>query len=228
MTIGFDWFTKSMLINTLSRNQNVPTQQVTPTTDFSELFGALLNQFLMQTDSLSTLPSNLSSITNDGIMEKIAAANIEPKMVYENITLNENETLGFQSINAEKLNQELEGKLKGMGDIFIRAGRQYNVNPALLAAISQHETGNGKSHAAINKNNIAGMMGVNGLKSYSSVEDSIQDMARNISKNYLGLGLTSISEIGHKYAPVGADNDPTGLNNHWVTGVTKYFNNLKV
>ena len=53
------------------------------------------------------------------------------------------------------------------------------------------------------------------------------DMARNISNNYLGKGLSSISDIGAKYAPIGASNDPTGLNNYWVNGVTQYYNQLR-
>jgi hypothetical protein len=151
-----------------------------------------------------------------------------PNQPTNNASTHSSESLRFNSVQANKLNQVLEGKLKDKGQAFVRAGQQYNVNPLLLAAISQHETGNGKSKAAIEKNNVTGMMGVNGLKSYSSVEDSINDMARNLSKNYLGLGLTSIGTIGAKYAPVGAKNDPTGLNNHWVKGVTKYFDRLKV
>jgi hypothetical protein len=154
--------------------------------------------------------------------------NTATSKLVNDLPINNNQPLRFRSISPEKLNQVLDGKLQGMGQVFIQAGKLYNVDPALLAAISQHETGNGKSHAANEKNNIAGMMGANGLKSYSSVEASIMDMARNLSKNYLGEGLTSISKIGAKYAPIGADNDPTGLNNDWVKGVTHYYHQLRV
>lgn len=140
---------------------------------------------------------------------------------------NNNQSLNFSSVSSDKLDHELGGKLKGMGQIFHQAGQLFNVDPALLAAISQHETGNGKSQAANEKNNVAGMMGAGGLKSYPSVEASIMDMARNISNNYLGKGLSSISDIGAKYAPIGASNDPTGLNNYWVNGVTQYYNQLR-
>ncbi|MDF2557301.1 MAG: hypothetical protein K0R71_1129 [Bacillales bacterium] len=141
--------------------------------------------------------------------------------------VNNNQPLSFNQISPEILDQELDGKLQGMGQVFYQAGKIYNVDPALLAAISQHETGNGKSQAANEKNNVAGMMGPDGLKSYPSVEASIMDMARNISNNYLGKGLSDISKIGAKYAPIGASNDPTGLNNHWVNGVNHYYNQLK-
>jgi beta-N-acetylglucosaminidase len=216
LIIGDDWFTKSMLINTIYRNEKLRSQLGLPTSDIQNDFAEILNQLLLQKkEGNDTVPHT-------------SFQSFEPNMTISNTPLNTNEPLRFESLSPEKLDLVLAGKLKGMGQAFVRAGQQYNVNPALLAAIAQHETGNGKSKAAIEKNNVAGMMGVNGLKSYSSVEDSINDMARNLSKNYLGLGLSTIVKIGSKYAPVGAENDPTGLNNHWVTGVTKKFSQILV
>lgn len=140
--------------------------------------------------------------------------------------LNSTTSLNYSEVSIEKLNAKLKGKLSNMGAAFIEAGRKYNMNPSLLASIAIHETGNGKSRAANEKNNIAGMMGKNGLKLYESVEESIFDMARNLRKNYLDKGLDTIAKIGAKYAPVGAANDPTGLNNHWVKGVNNYFHSF--
>ncbi|WP_232336703.1 glucosaminidase domain-containing protein [Planococcus lenghuensis] len=132
----------------------------------------------------------------------------------------------FQPTQFLKLDQNLEGKLEGTAGHFIAAGKKYDINPNLLSAIAIHETGNGGSRAANDKNNIAGMMGKNGLRSYATVEDSIFDMARNLRQNYLNEGKDSIAKIGAKYAPVGAANDPTGLNNHWTKGVSHYYNSL--
>lgn len=219
--IGDDWFLKTMLVNTLSRSEKSRSQAVTTTTEGDNLFATVLNQLLMQKESHSSGQVPINSYV-PAMQSTLNTNNTEP------LSLNTNEPLRFKAINPEKLNQALDGKLKGMGETFVRAGKRFNMNPALLSAIAQHETGNGKSRAANEKNNIAGMMGAYGLKSYASIEDSIMDMARNLSKNYLGTGLSSISKIGAKYAPVGAENDPTGLNNHWVNGVTKYFESIKV
>ncbi|MCL6570286.1 MAG: glucosaminidase domain-containing protein [Bacillus sp. (in: Bacteria)] len=212
---------KAMLVDTLKRTEKLRSQLMTTTTDESTLFATMLNQLLKEKVQSTVQPQfnsfepNLVTAMNPAIGEQYMPINTE-------------EPLRFQSINPEKLNQVLAGKLTGMGEVFVRAGQKYNINPALITAIAQHETGNGKSRAAIEKNNIAGMMGVNGLKSYTSIEDSIMDMARNLSKNYLGSGLSNITKIGAKYAPIGADNDPTGLNNHWVIGVSKHFDQLRV
>jgi hypothetical protein len=210
-----------MLVNTLSRTEKLRSQMMTTTPEESNLFATVLNQLLAE-KLQSTVQPQLNTFEPNPVMA------MTPSINEQNIPLSTEEPLRFQSINPEKLNQVLAGKLTGMGEVFVRAGQKYNINPALITAIAQHETGNGKSRAASEKNNIAGMMGINGLKSYASIEDSIMDMARNLSKNYLGSGLSSISKIGAKYAPIGAENDPTALNNHWVTGVTKHFDQLIV
>jgi len=134
--------------------------------------------------------------------------------------------LKFRPVQFLKLDGQLAGKLSGTAVHFIEAGKKYDIDPNLLSAIAVHETGNGSSRAANEKNNIAGMMGKNGLRSYESVADSIYDMARNLRQNYLNQGKESIAQIGAKYAPVGAANDPTGLNNHWTQGVSKFYTQL--
>ena len=121
------------------------------------------------------------------------------------------------------MNNSLGGSLKNTGDIFASVGAKYGIDPALLAAIAVHETGNGTSNAVKNKNNVGGMMGKNGLMTFSSIEEGIDKMASNLKRNYIDKGLTSIEAIQKKYAPVGAANDPTNLNSNWVNGVKKYY-----
>lgn len=191
--------------------------------------GSLIANTVLNTGGLDSILGSIatdSNVSNSGAGNTFLSA--DATNLANDFQVNNNQSLSFSQISPEKLDQELDGKLKGMGQVFYQAGKLFNVDPALLVAISQHETGNGKSQSANVKNNIAGMMGTSGLKSYPSVEASIMDMARNISSNYLGKGLSNISKIGAKYAPIGATNDPTGLNNHWVSGVTQYYNQLKI
>jgi len=219
LIIGDDWFTKSMLINSIARNEKLQAQLEKSATENDNLFSTLLNSLIKQQEMELGGQQNSNSIPPDMLLGSEPFQVNVSNQASGNVGLNE--PLRYRVMSTEKINQALAGKLTGMGEAFVRAGEQYNVDPALLTSIALHETGNGKSRAAIEKNNIAGMMGRNGLKSYATVEESIMDMARNLSKNYLGQGLTSLGEIGAKYAPVGANNDPTGLNNHWVTGVSR-------
>lgn len=128
------------------------------------------------------------------------------------------------------LNSKLGGVLKGQGSAFEKYGKMYGIDPALLAAISIFETGNGTSPASRNKNNIGGMMDPSTnwqtLMKFNSIDAGIEAMARNLKKNYIDQGITDITGIGKKYSPVGAKNDVNGTNKDWIPGVTKLYNEL--
>lgn len=94
----------------------------------------------------------------------------------------------------------------------------------IVVSISKHETGNWTSSAFRNKNNLGGVMCNSGLKIYSSFEDGLNGFVNLLKKHYFDKGLNTIEQIGAKYCPVGASNDPTGVNQYWVPNVTKYFN----
>jgi hypothetical protein len=134
----------------------------------------------------------------------------------------------MSGVTGKQLDSQLKGELSGQGLAFMRAGNKYGIDPAFLASVAMHETGNGTSNAVKNKNNVGGMMGKNGLMSFESIEKGIEAMASNLKRLYTDKGLTTIEEIQKKYAPVGAKNDPTGLNQHWVNGVTKYMSNFGI
>lgn len=227
MIIGDELLTKIMLTDTITKNDKL-RNQISQDKEFSKLFSSILNQLLNQQNSTlinQEFDAQFSKTISNSNLFQTLAEEIEG---LDTLLSNSNEKLAPGHTTAEQIDQVLNGKLTGMGTMFVSAGQKYNLDPALLVAIAQHETGNGKSRAAHEKNNIAGMMGKNGLKSYSTVEDSIMDMARNLSENYFGKGLSTIAEIGAKYAPIGVANDPTGLNNYWVKGVTKYYDQIKL
>jgi hypothetical protein len=240
---------KQLIYQTLLNNISV-LDQANKSSLNSELFSQLLEQALLQTewtgtnqDSKSSLlgslgPINFSTI---GLSTALLGERMNSASLVEGLGSLGNgnaligniqpltsvgATLQYQEIDVNTLNSRLEGTLHKTGSFFVEAGKKYLINPAFLAAVSMHETGNGTSNAARFKNNVAGMMGKNGLKSYASVEESIFDMARNLRNNYLDEGKLTLSQIGAKYAPVGAANDPTGLNNHWVKGVQHYFDKM--
>ena len=198
------------------------------TQDVSSLFSMLLESMMQGLETNQTAMSftqenqSFSQLTNMPFPFNLQQTGGEEVSTNPSVTTD----LNFKPVQFLKLESTLAGKLSGTATHFINAGKKYDIDPNLLSAIAIHETGNGSSKAAHEKNNIAGMMGRNGLRSYDSVEESIFDMARNLRQNYLNQGKTTIAEIGAKYAPVGAANDPTGLNNHWTTGVSRQLNKL--
>ena len=101
-------------------------------------------------------------------------------------------------------------------------------NQALIVvSISRHETGNWTSKAFNNNNNFGGIMTNNAtqIKNYETYEEGLNDFVSILKKYYFDLGLNTIEQIGAKYCPIGAKNDPNGLNKHWVGGVSTFYQN---
>lgn len=96
----------------------------------------------------------------------------------------------------------------------------------LMIAISRHETGAWTSKAFKEKNNFGGIMWKNAteIKPFDSYESGLDYFVKHLRNNYLNKGLTTIEKIGAIYCPVGAANDPNGLNKYWVGGVTNFYN----
>lgn len=107
--------------------------------------------------------------------------------------------------------------LAGQGEHFVRAGERYGIDPRFLVAISGQESSFGENN--YRRNNAWGWGGMN----FDSYREGIDTVARGLKRYYVDEGLTSVAEIQKKYCPVGADNDPTGLNVHWRDGVTKFL-----
>jgi hypothetical protein len=70
----------------------------------------------------------------------------------------------------------------GYGQVFVQAGRENNIDPVLLAAISAHESGKWKSRIAQQKNNWMGLMTRNGAKSFGKPEESIFHAAKLLNR----------------------------------------------
>jgi len=128
------------------------------------------------------------------------------------------------------LNEKLPASMKGLGPSFEKFGRQYGVDPALLAAISMHETGLGTSRAYTEGNNAMGVSNSKGPISFASKEDGIEHMAQTLAMSPLYSNWRksgSIDDLASVYAPIGAENDPRNLNKDWSSGVSKFYNQLK-
>jgi len=131
-------------------------------------------------------------------------------------------------INREVFEKMFEnaGAFTGKANVFIQAGSRNSVDPVLLASIAFVETGRGSSKMVKERNNPGGLY--NSAKKeffvYDSLDEGILAMASNLNRLYISQGLVSIVQIGNKYAPIGADNDPNNLNMNWVPNVSMLAN----
>ena len=114
--------------------------------------------------------------------------------------------------------------LNGKAERIIASGKAGSVNPALLVAIGQQESDLGTTGGGVSKNNYYGRMTEDsGLMSYASWDEAINEQGPYMKRMYFDDRLTTIPQIGSRYAPIGAKNDSNNLNKNWVPGVTSAY-----
>lgn len=120
------------------------------------------------------------------------------------------------------------GVLSSHGGTIKSIAKKQGIDPVVMAAIAFHETAYGTSSAIVNRNNPGGLMNPNGsgLFNFSSLEEGLESLGRTLHNRIIKDGHTTIERLGSVYAPVGAANDPTGLNQHWVPNMNKIVQNL--
>jgi hypothetical protein len=107
----------------------------------------------------------------------------------------------FRPIDPDQLDAKVP---RGFGRVFVEAGRLYNLDPLILAAISALESGAWKSHAARLKNNWMGLVGRSGPKRFPTPEASIFYAAELLNREPF-KGHSSLASI----APVYCAKNPT-------------------
>ena len=111
--------------------------------------------------------------------------------------------------------------MTGQGASFVASGGQWQVDPRLVVAIAGAESNFGQITCA--PFNAWGWGCPDGPYKFESWADGFDTVMKGLRTNYLSEGRTSVALIHQKYAPVGAANDPTGLNNHWTINVSRFI-----
>lgn len=126
----------------------------------------------------------------------------------------------IEELSSECTLDEVSCKIK-------KVAQDYGVDWRLAVAISMHETGKYTSVAFNDNNNVGGNFRNGSLMVFEDLDKGIDFFISNLKTKYIDLGLDTIEEISVKYAPIGAENDPNNLNQYWVSGVYKYYNELE-
>ncbi|MCW2927209.1 MAG: conjugal transfer protein [Thermoleophilia bacterium] len=111
--------------------------------------------------------------------------------------------------------------MSGQGAAFVASGGRWQVDPRLLVAIAGAESNFGQITCA--PFNAWGWGCPNGPYKFESWADGIDTVMQGLRTNYLAEGRTTVAAINLKYAPIGAANDPTGLNNNWTQNVSRFL-----
>jgi hypothetical protein len=111
--------------------------------------------------------------------------------------------------------------MAGQGAAFVASGGRWQLDPRLLVAIAGAESSFGKLTCA--RHNAWGWGCPNNPYQFDSWADGIDAVSKGLRTYYVAEGRTTVALINLKYAPLGAANDPTGLNNHWTTNVSRFL-----
>lgn len=113
--------------------------------------------------------------------------------------------------------------LVGMGDVFVREGLANGIDPRALVAIARAESALGSDPGARARNNAFGW---GPHMTFASFAENIATVARGLRRGYLDEGLVTLAQIQRRYAPIGAGNDPAGLNSNWLRNTAALYAEL--
>lgn len=139
------------------------------------------------------------------LLEKFKKEQMAKMGTYGTVTTNLDVSKTRYLGRAEVFNKYFEGGvLEGKGAKLIELQDKYGINALFLAAITLVESGGGKSKAAREKYNVAGIrIRENGkyvIKRFKNVDECLESLAANLSKNYIKEDLKTIEKINGKYA----------------------------
>ena len=150
--------------------------------------------------------------------------------IMRNDKVSRGEVLRLERLNQDKVIKAIKNNLKGVftgkADYIFFCAKNYNVNPMLMASIIKHETGNGSSKMVTQNNNPGGITSSKGFAKYETLEAGIDAMAKLLKEEYIDKGRTSIESIQKVYCPIGASNDPNGINKYWLPMVSKNYQTM--
>jgi hypothetical protein len=101
----------------------------------------------------------------------------------------------FRAVDPNLLDRKVP---RGYGKVFVEAGRQYHIDPLILAAISAHESGAWKSHAARFRNNWMGLMARRQPKKFATPAASIFYAAELLNRKPF-IGHSTLASIAPLY-----------------------------
>jgi hypothetical protein len=110
--------------------------------------------------------------------------------------------------------------MAGEGATVVTEAAAAGIDPRAIVAIAAHETmleTYGPAQAIHNP------FGLGPGIAFASERDAIVRAVSTLSRWYVPEGRTTLATIGAKWAPVGAANDPGGLNANWTSGTGAYY-----
>lgn len=113
--------------------------------------------------------------------------------------------------------------LVGLGSVFVEEGSRNRIDPRALVAIAYHESVLGTAGSGAR---IYNAFGWGPAIPFPSWPENIAAVARGLASGYVAKGRDTLAEISPIWAPIGAANDPLGLNTNWLVSVGSSYEEL--
>lgn len=110
--------------------------------------------------------------------------------------------------------------LAGLGHVLVAEGARNGIDPRVLAAIARHESALGTAGSGAGIHNAFGW---GPAIPFASWRQNIATVARGLAEGYVAQGRATLAEIQPVWAPLGAANDPDGLNSSWLAAVSGLY-----
>jgi hypothetical protein len=128
----------------------------------------------------------------------------------------------FNQIIQQLTENKTNSLFRNQAHLFVNAGEKYRVDPALLLSIAMLETDRGTSPVLKKFNNPGGIMRTDDpsqFEEFPSLSHGIERMAWILRSYYISEKRFTPQQIGPKWAPSGAENDPNNTNPTWASQV---------
>lgn len=179
--------------------------------DLNEKYTYVSNQF----SDLNNKYEYLAAEVND-LYSQLEKDDIKVEAPINTAILTEKSNLSVDQIN-DILSQYAasrnitDSKLLNLGESIHKMEEEYNVNAFFCMSVAIYESATGTSDAAVNHNNIFGLVKNKKIMNFVSLDDCVQYWGNLMRYKYIDTGLTSIDAIQTKYAP---------KSKTWATNVT--------
>ena len=114
------------------------------------------------------------------------------------------EKVPVMTVYADEEESEYE-YVPSVQEMIMMACEEYGIDHEIAMAIVKLETGHFTSEAFLKGNNVGGLSDKEVPRTYSTIEEGVNEFVENLARNYFAKGLTTPEEIGEKYCPINAE-----------------------
>lgn len=117
---------------------------------------------------------------------------------------NKNDVTKISNLSEKQIKDLLPAKMKELSkELYSIEHSSRPINALFLSSVIRVETGNGTSYSYRVKNNIGGVRGSRGYRTFKNKVECLRYMQDFLYRGYINKGRKSVASIGQKYSASG-------------------------